>query len=102
MVPHPGTPVRTHRLRPLNTPRRVIVELNGRDLPVVVFAPADDGQTRTVHRREIETVGEIWHVDDEWWRQRICRRYIEVVMKGGKHTVLYEDLVTHEWFEQTP
>jgi hypothetical protein len=53
-------------------------------------------------RREIESVGEVWRVDDEWWRQPISRRYVEVIMKGGKHSVLYLDLNTNEWFEQTP
>jgi hypothetical protein len=53
-------------------------------------------------RREVESVNEIWRVDDEWWRQPISRRYIEVLMKGGKHSVLYLDMITNEWFEQTP
>jgi hypothetical protein len=134
MVPHSGTPVRTHRLRPLNQPRRVIVELNARSLPIAVSeapsrdAPTPDespGHTRKIDlavplapsespgltgaeaappaatRREVESVGEIWRVDDEWWRQPINRRYIEVVMKGGKHVVLYQDLNSEEWFEQS-
>ena len=120
MVPHPGTPVRTHRLRPLNQPRRVLVELNTRGLPVAVVepstlgespgvmtAPAGDAPTpgespgQTAARRGVESIGEIWRVDDEWWREPINRRYIEVVMKGGKHVVLYQDLNSHEWFEQS-
>ena len=120
MVPHSGTPVRTHRLRPLNQPRRVVVELNHRGLPVAVAeAPPPDGRPGpergraanpptpgespgpTAPRREVESVGEIWRVDDEWWRQPINRRYIEVVMKGGKHIVLYQDLNSNEWFEQS-
>ena len=112
MVPHSGTPVRAHRLRPLNAPRRVVVELGGRGLPRAVLeqpqpganGAADASETGTGEwiRREVESVGEVWRVDDEWWRELISRRYIEVVMKGGKHTILYQDMVTNEWFEQTP
>lgn len=108
MVPHSGTPLRTHRLRPLNQPRRVLVELNARSLPIAVSeAPSRDAPTpgespgQTATRHEVESVGEVWRVDDEWWRQPINRRYIEVVMKGGKHVVLYQDLNTEEWFEQS-
>ena len=101
MVPNSGTPVRAHRLRPLNAPRPVLVELNERHLPVAVMdvPGADPGHPGP--RREVETFGEIWRVDDEWWRAPISRRYVEVILKGGKHTVLYHDLTTDGWFEQS-
>jgi hypothetical protein len=41
-------------------------------------------------------------MDDEWWRQPIVRRYVEVVLEGGGRVVLFEDLITGEWFEQMP
>lgn len=101
MVPAPGTPLRAHRLRPLNLPRRVFVEVNQRGLPVAVSAVGrSDGQT-VGEMHSIETIGEIWQVDDEWWRNPIRRRYVEVMLQGGKHIVLYEDRTTNEWFEQT-
>ena len=101
MVPASGTPLRAHRLRPVNLPRRVDVELNERGLPVAVETVGrSDGQT--VSRHEIEAYGEIWRVDDEWWREPVCRRYLDVVLMGGKHSILYENEITHEWFEQTP
>jgi hypothetical protein len=53
-------------------------------------------------RQTIETVGEIWRVDDEWWRQPISRRYVEVILEGGKHAVLFEDLTTKQWWMQMP
>ncbi len=108
MVPPAGTPLRAHRLRPLNTPRPVAVELSPRGVPVAVtaFNASNDASvtppTPGASPGLVETVGEMWRVDDEWWRQPLQRRYYEVVMKGGKHTVLYQDLVTGEWFEQTP
>jgi hypothetical protein len=49
----------------------------------------------------VETVLEIWRIDDEWWRQLISRRYFAVILEGGARVVLFEDLVTHEWFIQT-
>jgi hypothetical protein len=54
------------------------------------------------NRRVVEASGETWRVDDEWWRAPLRRRYIEVVLEGGRHTVLYQDELTLEWFEQTP
>lgn len=98
MVPNTGTPVRAHRLRPLNTPRRVFVELNERSLPVAVLQPK---AAPPATKRDVETIGEIWRVDDEWWRAPVSRRYIEVILLGGKHTVLYQDLTTNEWYEQS-
>ena len=104
MVPDSRTPLRAHRLRPLNQPRRVFVELSDRGLPVAVFEQrqAAAADVEIGQRRNVEAVGEVWRVDDEWWRQSICRRYVEVMLEGGKHTVLYEDRLTGEWFEQTP
>lgn len=50
----------------------------------------------------VESILDQWQLDDEWWRQRISRRYVEVMIAGGKRMLLFEDLVTGEWFEQTP
>jgi hypothetical protein len=78
----------------------VEVELDGRGLPAVVRPRQDSRTAGTAAPRRVETIGEIWQVDDEWWRKPISRRYVEVMLEGGKHTVLYQDLVTGEWFEQ--
>ena len=53
-------------------------------------------------RRPVEAVGEVWRIEDEWWRVPIVRRYVEVILEGGGRVVLLEDLVTGEWFEQMP
>ena len=82
--------MKTDRLRTINTPRRVEVELGAAELPVMV------------ERRAVESVGEIWRIDDEWWREPIHRRYVEVILEGGKHVVLFEDLMTGEWWVQKP
>ena len=50
----------------------------------------------------VEEVVEEWRIDDEWWRTPIHRRYVEVVLEGGAHVVLFEDVITGEWFLQKP
>jgi len=65
--------------------------------------PADrrtDGPTD--RQRRVDEVVEEWRIDDEWWRTPIHRRYFEVVLEGGAHVVLFEDLVSGEWFLQRP
>ncbi|MDH5198167.1 MAG: hypothetical protein OEY20_13070, partial [Gemmatimonadota bacterium] len=52
--------------------------------------------------RRVEEVVEVWVVEDEWWRAPIHRRYVEVVLEGGAHVVLFEDLTSGEWFMQQP
>ena len=95
MVPSARTPLRTDRLRAVNEPRAVTVELNesGR---MTVGRP--DG--RTVG--EVEAILESWRIDDEWWRQPIARAYMEVMLEGGKRIVLFQDLITGQWFAQMP
>ena len=178
MVPSSGTPVRTDHLRALNRPVGVVVELDERELPVVVIEDRDvavgrfggravaphpsltqavgrygsssipltppggpavgtqsngtyrpgggEGLGGTAGRGEaegrdrqggagvagrdrrgwvrsgVESVVEIWRVDDEWWRQPIHRRYVEVVLEGGAHVVLFEDETTQQWYVQKP
>ncbi len=53
-------------------------------------------------RRKVEEIIEVWRIDDEWWRAPISRRYVEVVLEGGGHMVLFEDLATGSWFLQMP
>jgi hypothetical protein len=107
MFADPRAPLRAHGLRPLNTPRRVFVELSERSLPVALLEPAPGaavlslGSNPEVSRRKVETIGEIWRVDDEWWRIPIARRYVEIILQGGKHVVLYHDLAKDEWYEQS-
>jgi hypothetical protein len=86
----------------------VDVEVDGRGAPkTIVLRPLDDGGRRRtteddVKHLTVEAVGEIWRVDDEWWRQPISRRYVEVMLEGGGHVVLFEDLTTNQWFMQQP
>ena len=112
MVAPPRTPLRVDRLRALNLPLRVQVELDALGRPIAIRrrqdgsppphppSPRQNGRTAERDGAAIEAVGETWRVDDEWWRKPISRQYVEVMLAGGGHVVLYRDLVTGEWFEQ--
>ena len=105
-----------NQLQPLNLPRPVNVILDSHGHPVVVAdaphhspsvqlrtpASEDEGDKEEQNERctSVEAVIETWRVDDEWWREPISRRYVEVVLEGGRHIVLYEDLLTGNWFVQ--
>jgi hypothetical protein len=63
---------------------------------------APDGRTVGQSDGKVEAIGETWRIDDEWWRQPISRMYWEVIMEGGKRVVLFQDLITTDWFMQQP
>jgi len=91
-----GTRNRADRLRALNVPQRVEVELDANGLPIGM---RDAGCEM---HRAVEAVGEMWRINDEWWRQPIVRRYVEVILEGGGRVVLFEDPTTGEWWMQKP
>jgi hypothetical protein len=95
MVAPARAPLRPDRLRAVNEPRKVAVQVDEFGLPMTAGRP--DGQTA-----RIESVNETWRIDDEWWRQMISRQYFEVMMEGGKRVVLFQDLINGEWFVQLP
>ena len=84
-------------MRPLNVPQAVVVETDESGLPTVVVIDAAESRPKVV-----ETVVDVWKIEDEWWRNQISRRCTEVVLEGGKHVVLYEDQITGKWFLQRP
>jgi hypothetical protein len=97
MVAHSRAQVRADRLRPLNVPRAVQVVLSDQSelgQPTVVIV----GNRRFV----VDVIRESWEIDDEWWRKRIARRYFDVVLKGGKHVVLFVNTLEHTWYMQDP
>ena len=112
MVTHPRAPLRADRLRALNLPRPVSVEVNTQGRPTAISengeratdnAPSDVGHgTSDAKHRPIERILEEWHIDDEWWRAPIHRRCFEVVLLGGAHVVVFQDLTTDTWHLQMP
>ncbi len=95
MVTSSRTPLRTDRLRAVNEPQPVTVDLDESGLMTV---GRSDG--RTVGK--VEAILESWRIDDEWWRRTIARNYMEVMLEGGKRMVLFQDLLTGQWFAQMP
>jgi len=53
-------------------------------------------------RLSVEAILETWRLDDEWWRVAIVRRYHDVMLEGGKHVMLFEDLTNGTWWMQQP
>jgi hypothetical protein len=90
-----GTRNRGDRLRALNIQQLVAVTLDERGLPIGVRRGME-------HEKRVESIGETWLIDDEWWRVPIVRRYVEVVLEGGGRVVLFEDASTAEWWMQKP
>ena len=116
MVPHSRATLRIDRLRALNVPIPITVTVDEAGIPVEVrlstgtcvadnASPTDarlgTAASPTTARRVAEVL-EVWRIDDEWWRAPITRRYVDVVLEGGAHVVLFEDLRTAEWFVQQP
>ena len=51
--------------------------------------------------REVEAVRESWLVEDRWWTDApLRRRYWEVLVAGGRNTVVFRDLIEGAWYEQ--
>ena len=100
MVAPARAPLRADRLRAVNKPRQVAVELNDCGAPAALKTL--DGRTVGQLDGKIETIGESWRIDDEWWRQTISRVYWEAILEGGKRVVLFQDLITTTWFMQQP
>lgn len=91
MVAHSRTSPRATGLRPLNTPRPIRV-LTGDGLPIALI----EGN----QRRHLQ-IEESWHVDDEWWRDPINRRYYRVRLDNGAVRTVYEDRERGQWFAQS-
>jgi hypothetical protein len=88
--------MKADRLRAINEPQLVEVELDANERPAGIRVKGRE------MRRVVEAVGEVWRIDDEWWRQPISRKCIEVIFEGGGRVVLFEDLQTGEWWIQKP
>ena len=67
-------------LHVLNAPQPVRITAGGDGLPAAV-----DG-------RAVEAVREEWRVEEGWWTDvPIRRRYLEVVLEGGRIAMVFED-----------
>lgn len=50
----------------------------------------------------IESVLDVWRVEDEWWRERpVSRMYYRVLLEGGWVVDLYRALGSGRWYRQS-
>jgi hypothetical protein len=82
-------------LRPLHVPVPVIVETDGTD---------DGGSPRAVvsrgRRLAVAAIVDRWRIDDEWWREPICRHYYLLELSTGSLLTVFRDCFTGDWFAQ--
>ena len=64
-------------------------------------AAGRDGLPVRVKGRAVEGVLEDWVVEDRWWTGRpLRRRYVELVLEGGRCVVVFRDLEGGRWYVQ--
>ncbi len=93
----PGRPAKPDTLRFLNQPRRIHVQTSPRSaysVPIPI-ALLQEGRTRTV-----ECLEDTWLLEDEWWRQRICRRYYRLALVDGPRITVFHDCAEDAWYAQ--
>lgn len=92
MVSHSRASLRSHQLRPLNSPHPVNVFCNDLGLPTII-----DQRGR---RRKVKVVKDRWRIDDEWWRVPLSRLYYLVECGDGTLETVYFDLANGHWYQQ--
>ncbi len=51
---------------------------------------------------EVESVEDIWRIDDEWWREEaVCRMYYRCAVDGGMSVTVFHDLFNGKWYRQS-
>lgn len=93
MVPAAGAEAGVDRVRPLNQPRVIEVALDEvSGLPRVLYERKQE--------QAIDRIQDAWWVDDEWWREPISRRYLQVMLRDGALRTIFYDRMTNCWFTQ--
>lgn len=94
MVPDPRAAGSHHRLRPLNQPQAVLVEVDPDGRPLAV--------TLSERRVVVQQVLDCWRIDDEWWRERpLSRFYWQVALEDGRSVTIFLDLIERQWWRQS-
>ncbi len=114
MVAHPRAAGGPDRVRPLNHPRPLRVEVgedacpepgvsrSRRSRPVAVWLLPRRAPARAGRRYAVEAVLETWRIDDEWWRQRpVSRVYYSLLLEDGRTVTVYRDMAGGKWWMQT-
>ena len=91
MVSYSRTPSRPDRLRSLNEPRSLEVQLeNG--LPVALVV--------NCRHQPVARIQDTWIIEDEWWRHPINRQYFAILLANGQSHTIFHDRTTDQWFSQ--
>lgn len=85
-------PIEESSIRVLNLPRQVQAEADEQGLPRAVLVGSA--------WLRVEAIGDVWRIDDEWWRESISREYLAVVLDDGRVLTLYHDLSDGLWYAQ--
>lgn len=93
MVTSSRTPPGADRVRALNLPQPIAVTLDPRS-----GKPCQLCAHGKCH--EVERIQDVWQIDEEWWREPISRRYLQVLLQGGALRVIFHDRSTDAWFQQ--
>ena len=49
----------------------------------------------------INSIEDVWQVDDEWWREKpISRKYYRVVTENDRHFTIFRDQTNGAWYRQ--
>ena len=60
-----------------------------------------DGTPLDVNHCTVSFVREEWRVVDRWWTEApVVRRYFELVLESGEHTVVFHDGASGGWYTQ--
>ena len=50
---------------------------------------------------EVESVEDMWRIDDEWWRERaVSRMYYMCTVDSGMAITVFHDLIGGKWYRQ--
>lgn len=79
-------------LRPLNVPRPIQIRTGSGGRPLAIRLKGGE--------KSVRQILEIWQIDDEWWRERISRRYATLALENGQTVTVFRDLVTERWYLQ--
>jgi hypothetical protein len=57
---------------------------------------------RTIEREAVAAIEETWRIDEGWWRgEEVSRRYWRIALANESVVVIYRDLGSGRWFEQS-
>ena len=94
MVSNTGKKTGFSASRPLNLPRAIHVLGSPENLPYQIG--------REPHNYRVEKIQDMWRIDDEWWREEsLSRMYYQCLLKNSEIVVVFQDLLTNQWYQQS-